>query len=80
MVLYTQIKIQDKGACWIVKKACLKRDPDTLRAIIIIQDMNDYEVKLIDFACSKFLKKKKKNSLSGIWKGVGHITLYTLMP
>ena len=30
-----------------------------------IEDMNDYEVKLIDFGCSKFLKKKD-NNLSGI--------------
>ena len=29
-----------------------------------IEDMNDYEVKLIDFGCSKFLKKKE--DLSGI--------------
>ena len=33
-----------------------------------IEDMNDYEVKLIDFGCSKFLKKKgeKDDNLSGI--------------
>ena len=32
----------------------------------LIDDMNDYEIKLIDFGCSKFLVKKKDNKLSGI--------------
>ena len=31
-----------------------------------IEDMNDYEVKLIDFGCSKYLVTKKDNNLSGI--------------
>ena len=32
----------------------------------LIEDMNDYEIKLIDFGCSKYLKKKNDNKLSGI--------------
>ena len=32
----------------------------------LIEDMNDYEVKLIDFGCCKYLVKKKDNKLSGI--------------
>ena len=31
-----------------------------------LEDMMDYEVKLIDFGCSKFLQRKKHNKLSGI--------------
>jgi calcium-dependent protein kinase len=31
-----------------------------------VEDMTNYEVKLIDFGCSKFLQKKKHNKLSGI--------------
>ena len=31
-----------------------------------IEDMNDYEVKLIDFGCSKYLVTKKDNKLTGI--------------
>ena len=34
--------------------------------MIFVKDMTDYEVKLIDFGCSKFLQKKKNNKLSGI--------------
>ena len=33
---------------------------------IFVEDMTNYEVKLIDFGCSKFLVKGKKNKLSGI--------------
>ena len=36
------------------------------RSFNYIEDMNDYEVKLIDFGCSKYLVKKKDNKLSGI--------------
>ncbi len=32
----------------------------------LIEDMNNYEIKLIDFGCCKYLKKKKNNNLSGI--------------
>ena len=32
----------------------------------LIEDMNNYEIKLIDFGCCKYLKKKKHNNLSGI--------------
>ena len=35
-------------------------------SMIFIEDMTNYEVKLIDFGCSKFLHKKGKNKLSGI--------------
>ena len=35
-------------------------------SMIFVKDMTDYEVKLIDFGCSKFLQKKKNNKLSGI--------------
>ncbi len=31
-----------------------------------VEDMTNYEVKLIDFGCSKFLTRKKHNKLSGI--------------
>ena len=31
-----------------------------------VEDMSIYEIKLIDFGCSKFLNKKKHNKLSGI--------------
>ena len=44
--IYTEIKTLCKGAYGVIKKACLKCD------------INDYEVKLIDFGCSKFKKKK----------------------
>ena len=36
------------------------------RSFNYIEDMNDYEIKLIDFGCSKYLVKKKDNKLSGI--------------
>ena len=36
------------------------------KSVKYIEDMNDYEVKLIDFGCSKYLVKKKDNKLSGI--------------
>ena len=36
------------------------------KSFTYIEDMNDYEVKLIDFGCSKYLVKKKHNTLSGI--------------
>ena len=36
------------------------------KSITLIDDMNDYEIKLIDFGCSKYLVKKKDNKLSGI--------------
>ena len=36
------------------------------KSVNLIEDMNDYEVKLIDFGCCKYLKKKKHNKLSGI--------------
>ena len=45
--IYTEIKTLGKGAYGVIKKACLKCD------------INDYEVKLIDFGCSKFQKKGK---------------------
>ena len=32
----------------------------------LVEDMTNYEVKLIDFGCSKFLQNKKHNKLSGI--------------
>ena len=32
----------------------------------LVEDMTNYEVKLIDFGCSKFLQKKAHNKLSGI--------------
>ena len=32
----------------------------------LVEDMTNYEVKLIDFGCSKFLQKKKHNKLTGI--------------
>ena len=35
-------------------------------SIMFLEDMMDYEVKLIDFGCSKFLQRKKHNKLSGI--------------
>ena len=35
-------------------------------SIVFVEDMTDYEVKLIDFGCSKFLQKKKNNKMSGI--------------
>ena len=31
-----------------------------------VEDMSNYEIKLIDFGCSKYLNKKKNNVLSGI--------------
>ena len=31
-----------------------------------VEDMSNYEIKLIDFGCSKYLTKKKNNVLSGI--------------
>ena len=40
--IYTEIKTLGKGAYGVIKKACLK------------SAINDYEVKLIDFGCSKF--------------------------
>ena len=33
---------------------------------IFVEDMTNYEVKVIDFGCSKFLVRGKKNKLSGI--------------
>ena len=36
------------------------------KSINLIEDMNDYEVKLIDFGCCKYLVKKNHNKLSGI--------------
>ena len=38
----------------------------TRRSSLYIEDMTDYEVKLIDFGCSKYLKKKNHNQLRGI--------------
>ena len=35
-------------------------------SIVFVEDMTDYEGKLIDFGCSKFLQKKKNNKMSGI--------------
>ena len=35
-------------------------------SMMFLEDMTDYEVKLIDFGCSKFLQRKKHNKLSGI--------------
>ena len=35
-------------------------------SIVFVEDMTDYEVKLIDFGCFKFLQKKKNNKMSGI--------------
>ena len=44
-----------------------KNQNQNLRSsMIFVKDMTDYEVKLIDFGCSKFLQKKKNNKLSGI--------------
>ena len=31
-----------------------------------VEDMSNYEIKLIDFGCSRYLKRKKHNMLSGI--------------
>ena len=36
------------------------------RSMVYVENLTDFEVKLIDFGCSKYLKKKKKNKLSGI--------------
>jgi len=48
----------------------LEKDIENLKnngsSMMFIEDMTDYEVKLIDFGCSKFLQKKKHNKLSGI--------------
>ena len=38
----------------------------TRRSSLYIEDMTDYEVKLIDFGCSKFLKKKNHNHFRGV--------------
>ena len=35
-------------------------------SVIFVEDMTNYEVKLIDFGCSRFLTRKKHNKLSGI--------------
>ena len=44
-----------------------KRQSKNLRSsLIFVEDMTNYEVKLIDFGCSKFLQKKNHNKLSGI--------------
>ena len=36
------------------------------KSLNYIEDMNDYEIKVIDFGCSKYLVKKKDNKLRGI--------------
>ena len=43
-----------------------KNNKNNRSSIILIEDMANYEVKLIDFGCSKFLHRKKHNKLSGI--------------
>ena len=35
-------------------------------SVRFVEDMANYEIKLIDFGCSKFLQRKKNNKLSGI--------------
>ena len=43
-----------------------KKDKNLRSSLIFVEDMTNYEVKIIDFGCSKFLQKKKNNKLSGI--------------
>ena len=43
-----------------------EKDSITDPSMMYVEDMTNYEVKLIDFGCSKFLHKKKHNKLSGI--------------
>ena len=42
-----------------------KKQPNR-KSIDYVENLTDFEIKLIDFGCSKYLKKKKKNKLSGI--------------
>ena len=43
-----------------------EQNKDIRTSLIFLEDMTNFEVKLIDFGCSKFLQKKKHNKLSGI--------------
>ena len=49
-----------------IEKSFVKKTFVSKRSFNYIEDMKDYEVKLIDFGCSKYLVKKKDNKLSGI--------------
>ena len=49
-----------------IEKSFNKKKFISKKSFNYIEDMNDYEVKLIDFGCCKYLKKKKDNKLSGI--------------
>ena len=42
-----------------IERSFNKRKFVSKRSFNYIEDMNDYEVKLIDFGCSKYLLKKK---------------------
>lgn len=48
-----------------IENSCLNKSL-TEKALLYVEDMIEYEVKLIDFGCSKFLMKKKNNKLQGI--------------
>ena len=43
-----------------------EENKDKRTSLTFLEDMTNFEVKLIDFGCSKFLQKKKHNKLSGI--------------
>ena len=43
-----------------------EQNKDKRTSLTFLEDMTNFEVKLIDFGCSKFLQKKKHNKLSGI--------------
>ena len=43
-----------------------KKNKNNRSSLTFVEDMTNYEIKLIDFGCSKYLTKKKHNKLSGI--------------
>jgi calcium-dependent protein kinase len=49
-----------------IEKSFNKKKFVSKKSVNYIEDMNNYEVKLIDFGCCKYLVKKKDNNLSGI--------------
>ena len=49
-----------------IEKSFNKKSFVSKKSFNYIEDMNDYEVKLIDFGCGKHLIKKKDNKFSGI--------------
>ena len=59
--LKRSVKVQKEGG-----KSQLNKSFISKKSFKLIEDMENYEIKLIDFGCCKYFKKKRQNNFSGI--------------